>query len=248
MPSQTFLARHSSPVTRHYPIGYAYRMVQINRLAKANLRLQYALQRGGRIVCFFSCGCLTADWFDTSRGMKMLGIGQKFPQFSLTGVVSNDMDKAFQPFDEGSNKGKWKVVFFWPKDFTFVCPTEIAAFGKLNREFNDRDAVVYGVSIDSEFVHLAWRKDHDDLRGLPFPMLADLRKDLSSALGILDEEGVAKRATFVVDPQGIIRFAMVTDMNVGRNVNEVVRVLDALQTDELCPCNWQRGEETLKAA
>jgi peroxiredoxin (alkyl hydroperoxide reductase subunit C) len=97
-------------------------------------------------------------------------------------------------------------------------------------------------------VHLAWRKDHEDLKGLPFPMLSDLRKDLSSALGILDAEGVAKRATFIVDPQGVIRFVSVTDMNVGRNVNEVVRVLDALQTDELCPCNWQRGEETLEAA
>jgi len=107
---------------------------------------------------------------------------------------------------------------------------------------------VLGASVDSEFVHLAWRKDHPDLRGLPFPMLADLRKDLSKALGVLDEEGVAKRATFIVDPHGTIRFASVTDMNVGRNVNEVVRVLDALQTDELCPCNWQRGEDTLKAA
>ncbi len=105
-----------------------------------------------------------------------------------------------------------------------------------------------GCSVDSEFVHLAWRKDHEDLKGLPYPMLADLRKDLSTALGILDEEGVAKRATFVVDPHGIIRFASVTDMNVGRNVNEVLRVLDALQTDELCPCNWQRGDETLKVA
>jgi peroxiredoxin (alkyl hydroperoxide reductase subunit C) len=97
-------------------------------------------------------------------------------------------------------------------------------------------------------VHLAWRRDHEDLKGLPFPMLADIRKSLSGALGILDEEGVAKRATFIVDPQGVIRFASVTDMNVGRNVSEVLRVLDALQTDELCPCNWQRGEETLQAA
>jgi len=140
------------------------------------------------------------------------------------------------------------VVFFWPKDFTFVCPTEIAEFGRKNGDFADRDAQVLGGSVDSEFVHLAWRRDHKDLKGLPFPMLADVRKDLSSALGVLDEEGVAKRATFIVDPQGVIRFASVTDMNVGRNVGEVLRVLDALQTDELCPCNWQRGDETLKAA
>src|SRR3546814_9118565 len=89
---------------------------------------------------------------------------------------------------QDSAKGKWKVVFFWPKDFTFVCPTEIAAFGKLNGDFNDRDTVVYGASTDSEFVHLAWRRDHEDLRDLPFPMLADLKRELSSALGILHEE------------------------------------------------------------
>ena len=112
----------------------------------------------------------------------MLGIGQKFPQFSLTGVVSNDLNNAFQPFDSNSNSGKWKIVFFWPKDFTFVCPTEIAAFGKLNREFKDRDAVVYGVSTDSEFVHLAWRKDKEELRNLPFPMLVghQARADLGA--------------------------------------------------------------------
>jgi peroxiredoxin (alkyl hydroperoxide reductase subunit C) len=179
----------------------------------------------------------------------MLGIGQKFPQFSLTGVVSNDLDKGFQQFDHNTSKGKWKVVFFWPKDFTFVCPTEIAAFGKLNREFTDRDAVVYGVSTDSEFVHLAWRKDKEELRNLPFPMLSDIKRELSSALGVLDPEaGVAQRATFVVDPQGVIRFVYVTDLNVGRSPEEVLRVLDALQTDELCPCNWKKGEDTLKAA
>jgi alkyl hydroperoxide reductase subunit AhpC len=179
----------------------------------------------------------------------MLAIGQKFPQFSLTGVVSNDIATAFQPFTNDSFKGKWKVVFFWPKDFTFVCPTEIAAFGKLNREFADRDAVVLGASVDSEFVHLAWRKDKEELRNLPFPMLADIKRELSSALGILDPEaGVSQRATFVVDPQAVIRFVYVTDLNVGRSPEEVLRVLDALQTDELCPCNWQKGEDTLKAA
>ena len=178
----------------------------------------------------------------------MLTVGDKFPEFALKATVSEELDTAFQVIRSDSFAGKWLVVFFWPKDFTFVCPTEIAEFARKNGEFADRDAQVLGASVDSEFVHLAWRKDHEDLRGLPFPMLADLRKDLSRALGILDEEGVAKRATFIVDPHGIIRFASVTDMSVGRNVNEVLRVLDALQTDELCPCNWQRGEETLKAA
>jgi len=179
----------------------------------------------------------------------MLGIGQKFPEFTLAGVVSNDLDTAFQTIDTATHAGKWKIVFFWPKDFTFVCPTEIAAFGKLNREFRDRDAQVLGVSTDSEFVHLAWRRDKEELRNLPFPMLSDIKRELSTQLGILDPEaGVAQRATYIVDPQGVIRFVYVTDLNVGRSPEEVLRVLDGLQTDELCPCNWKKGDETLKAA
>jgi lipoyl-dependent peroxiredoxin subunit C len=164
-------------------------------------------------------------------------------------VVSTEQEKAFTQIDDQTNAGKWKVVFFWPKDFTFICPTEIAAFGKLNEDFKDRDAVIYGVSTDSEFVHLAWRRSHPDLKDLPFPMLSDIKRELSQAFGILDkQEGVALRATFVVDPEGVIRFVSVNDLSVGRNPQEVLRVLDALQTDELCPCNWQKGEEFLKAA
>jgi alkyl hydroperoxide reductase subunit AhpC len=179
----------------------------------------------------------------------MLTVGDKLPAFDLQAVVSIDPAKAFTRITNESNEGKWKVIFFWPKDFTFVCPTEIAAFGKLNGEFEDRDAVIYGVSIDSEFVHLAWRQNHDDLRDLPFPMLADIKRELSQGLGVLHaEEGVALRATFIVDPEGIIRFVSVNDLSVGRNPQEVLRVLDALQTDELCPCNWQKGDDVLKVA
>lgn len=179
----------------------------------------------------------------------MLTVGDKFPSFDLNAVVDLDLAKAFERITDSSNAGKWKIVFFWPKDFTFVCPTEIASFGKLNSDFNDRDAVVYGASTDNEFVHLAWRQNHADLKDLPFPMLSDLKRELTTALGILDKnEGVAMRATYIVDPEGIIRFASVTDLNVGRNTAEVLRVLDALQTDELCPCNWQKGQDVLKAA
>ena len=179
----------------------------------------------------------------------MLTVGDTLPSFTLTAVNGTDPKTAFHPVSEKTYAGKWLVLFAWPKDFTFVCPTEIAAFGKLNGEFNDRDAVVYGVSTDSEFVHLAWRKSHEDLKGLPFAMLADIKRELSQALGVLDKkEGVALRATFIVDPEGIIRFASVNDLSVGRNPAEVLRVLDALQTDELCPCNWQKGEDVLKAA
>jgi alkyl hydroperoxide reductase subunit AhpC len=179
----------------------------------------------------------------------MLTIGDKFPSFDLKAVVSTDPKTAFKQVSDKSDAGKWKVVFFWPKDFTFVCPTEIAAFGKLNKAFNERDAVVYGVSTDSEFVHLAWRQNHSDLKALPFAMLADLKRELSQSLGILDKgEGVCLRATFIVDPDGIIRFVSVNDLSVGRNPQEVLRVLDALQTYELCPCNWQKGDDVLKAA
>ncbi|HYL18451.1 MAG TPA: peroxiredoxin [Burkholderiales bacterium] len=179
----------------------------------------------------------------------MLTVGDRIPAFNLKAVVSTDQDKAFTQIDEKSDAGKWKVIFFWPKDFTFVCPTEIAAFGKVNGDFNDRDTVIYGVSTDSEFVHLAWRRQHPDLKDLPFPMLADIKRELSQAFGILDkQEGVALRATFVIDPEGVIRFVAVNDLSVGRNPQEVLRVVDALQTDELCPCNWQKGDEFLKAA
>ncbi len=179
----------------------------------------------------------------------MLSVGQKFPAFHLKATINNDVNTAFTEISEKSYRGKWLVVFFWPKDFTFVCPTEIAEFGKMNGEFKDRDAQVLGASTDSEFVHLAWRQHKEELNALPFPMLADVKRELTSALGILDPvEGVAQRATYVVDPEGIIRFSMVTDLNVGRNVKEVLRVLDALQTDELCPCNWEKGKDTLKVA
>jgi lipoyl-dependent peroxiredoxin subunit C len=179
----------------------------------------------------------------------MLGVGQPFPSFTLTATVSRDKNNSFQTITDNDYEGKWKVYFFWPKDFTFVCPTEIAAFGKLDKQFKERDAQILGGSTDSEFVHLAWRNNHGDLRDLPFPMLADIKRELTTALDILDpKEGVAQRATYIVDPDGVIRFVSVNDLSVGRNPEEVLRVLDALQTDELCPCNWQKGEETLVTA
>lgn len=179
----------------------------------------------------------------------MLSVGRKFPDFRLMGVISSEPGRAFQTFDGESFGGKWRVVFFWPKDFTFVCPTEIAGFARLDKEFRARDAQLLGVSVDSEYVHLAWRQQKEELKGLPFPMLADIKRELTGALGILDAEaGVAQRATFIVDPQGVIRFVYVTDLNVGRSPEEVLRVLDALQTDELCPCNWKSGQPTLQAA
>jgi len=179
----------------------------------------------------------------------MLTVGQAFPAYDLTGVVSSDPATAFQTFRHDGFPGRWQVIFFWPMDFTFVCPTEIAAFGELAREFEQRDAVLLGASTDSEYVHLAWRQSHPALKALPYPMLADRKRELATALGILDgKAGVCLRATFIVDPQGAIRFASVNDLSVGRNPEEVLRVLDALQTGELCGVNWKKGQATLNAA
>jgi peroxiredoxin (alkyl hydroperoxide reductase subunit C) len=179
----------------------------------------------------------------------MLTVGDRFPDFALEAVVGLEPGREFQRLTLQSFPDKWLVVFFWPMDFTFVCPTEIAEFGRRERDFAARDAQVLGVSTDTHYVHLAWRRQHPDLRALPFPMLADTRRALSTALGILHrEEGVPLRATFVVDPARTIRAVTVHDLAVGRNVDETLRVLDALKTGELTPCNWRPGEPTLKVA
>lgn len=176
----------------------------------------------------------------------MLTVGDQFPDFELKAVVANEIADAFVDLNQNSFNGKWQIIFFWPKDFTFVCPTEIVGFDVLNEKFKERNAVLLGASIDSEFVHLAWRQNNKLLNDISFPMLSDIKRELTTKLGILDQHaGVSQRATYIVDPNGVIRFTMVTDLNVGRNPEEVLRVLDALQSDELCPCNWQKGEATL---
>ncbi len=177
-------------------------------------------------------------------------VGSKFPQFSKKSVVSIEKGKEFKDVSNRDIEGKWAVMFWWPKDFTFVCPTEIAEFNKNYTNFTDRDTVLLGASTDNEYVHHAWRKDHKDLHDLRFPMIADTSKSLAEELGILsqDDEKVAYRATYIIDPEGIVRWLCINDLSVGRNVSEVLRVLDALQTDELCPCNWEKGEETLTSA
>ncbi len=177
---------------------------------------------------------------------RYLGVGEKFPEFKLKACVSREKGKEFGDINNANFKGSWAVMFFWPLDFTFVCPTEIAEFNKAQKDFQSREAKLFGISCDSEFVHLAWRNNHDDLKNLSFPMIADYNKSLSQDLGILHPEvGAPLRATYIVDPDGIIRWVSVNDLSVGRNVKEVVRTLDALQTDELCPCNWEKGQATL---
>ncbi len=182
----------------------------------------------------------------------MLGIGDKLPAFDVTGVKAGftrheqDGQSAFEAVTQDSFQGKWKVLFFWPKDFTFVCPTEIVEYGKLNREFEDRDTVLLGGSTDNEFSHLAWRREHADLNGSPFMWVADTNGSLIDGLGVRERNaGVALRATFIVDPDNVIQHVTVNNLNVGRSPQETLRVLDGLQTDELCPCNRPVGGETL---
>lgn len=176
----------------------------------------------------------------------MLKVGDPFPSFGLTGVISDDPNNAFKLVRSEDYVGKWLVVFAWPKDFTFVCPTEIAEFNRLYDEFKDRDAQLLGLSVDSDYVHLAWRKSHPDLKDIKFPMLSDIKRELSLQCGILDpESGVAQRATFIVDPESTVQFAMMTPSKVGRNPTEVLRILDALQTEGLCACGWEAGDANL---
>jgi len=181
----------------------------------------------------------------------MLTVGDKLPEFSVISakpkfnMPEENGESAFETIDNNSFEGKWKIIFFYPKDFTFVCPTEIVEFAKLNEDFADRDTVVMGGSTDNEFVKLAWRREHPDLDRLNQYSFAD-DGSLVDGLGVRDKtENVALRATFIVDPHNVIQHVSVNNLNVGRNPAEIVRILDGLQTDELCPCNRALGGDTL---
>ena len=175
----------------------------------------------------------------------MLTVADKLPSFKVRAVVSTQPGKEFKDVSDTDFAGKWLVLYFYPKDFTFVCPTEIVEFDKAVKDFKDRDAVVVGGSTDNEYSHLAWRNSHADLKHISHP-LVHLTPKLATELGVMHPaEGAAIRVTFIVDPSGVIRSVAAYDLSVGRNVKETLRTLDALQTDELCPCNWQKGEATL---
>jgi peroxiredoxin (alkyl hydroperoxide reductase subunit C) len=185
----------------------------------------------------------------------MIGVGEKLPNFEIVGVKpgfnvhEENGQSAFEAITPDSFSGKWKVIFFYPKDFTFICPTEIAEFARLNKEFADRDAIVLGGSTDNEFCKLAWRREHPDLNKLPMWQFADNGGRFARALGVLDEQaGVALRATFIVDPHNVVQQITVNGLNVGRSPAETLRILDGLQTDELCACNRPVGGEVLKPA
>lgn len=175
----------------------------------------------------------------------MLTVGDRFPNFKAKACVGASKESLTE-INSDQYQGRWVAYFFYPKDFTFVCPTEIVEFNKRLRDFKDRDCDVVGGSTDNEYSHLAWCQSREDLGALKYPLIA--AQKLAAELGILDaEEGVCNRATFLVDPDGIIQWVSVYNLNVGRNVDEVIRVLDAVQSDELCPCNWKKGEATIGA-
>jgi len=179
----------------------------------------------------------------------MLSVGDKLPDFRLPAVVSLEEGREFSEVSQNSYAGRWLVLFAWPMDFTFVCPTEIAQFSHREPDFRAAGAQLLGMSTDTHYVHLAWRRTHPDLRNLRYPMLADFRRELSQALQIIHPlDGVAMRATFIVDSDGVIRFASANDLAVGRDIGEVLRVLQALKTGELTPCGWRPGEATLGSA
>lgn len=174
----------------------------------------------------------------------MLTVGQSFPNYtckSCNGLTMEDLTEVTAK----SFEGKWTFFLFYPKDFTFVCPTELVEFGKAKSDFDDRDVQLIGGSTDNEFSHLAWRQSHADLKTLPYPLIA--AQKLAQDLGIIDpKENVCLRASFLVDPQGVIQWVNVNNLSVGRSVAEALRVIDAVQSDELCPCNWNKGDATLK--
>lgn len=191
----------------------------------------------------------------------MKTVGDKLEPFNVVGVRPGALEdeNAFEQLNESSFPGKWKVIVFYPKDFTFVCPTEIVAYDKLNKDFENRDAVLLVGSTDNEFCKLAWRNAHADLKKTNSWMFADTLREgyedyaqdititgLAHQLGVLDvNSGVALRATFIVDPEDVIQHVTVNNLNVGRNADETLRILDALQTDLLCECNRPVGGPTL---
>lgn len=174
----------------------------------------------------------------------MLTVGDKFPEFEKQAVWANKEFGVISS-EEYKKEGKWMVMFWYPKDFTFVCPTEIIEFNKNYNKFVELNSVLYGASTDTEAVHLAWRENDPRLADLKFPLIADTSKSLSEELGILQPEKVVYRATFIVDPEGIIQWVNVNNDSTGRNIAEVLRALEATQTPELTGCNWIPGQATL---
>jgi peroxiredoxin 2/4 len=172
--------------------------------------------------------------------MSNLQVGQPAPDFTMEGVSG----KEFEKFTLSAYRGRWVVLFFYPLDFTFVCPTEIIGFNERYDDFRKLNAEVLGASVDSKFSHLAWI--NQELGDLHYPLLSDMTKEVAREYGILiAQKGISLRGLYIVDPDGILRYELVHDLDVGRSIEETLRVLEALQTGERCPIDWKRGGKTL---
>lgn len=185
--------------------------------------------------CGGNCGC--------GSGFPGLKTGMKVPDFEVDAYHAGDM----KPVRLSEYDGKWKVLFFYPLDFTFICPTEIREFAKNEEEFKKLNAQVIAASTDSAHSHKAWFEK--DLPEVKYPVIADTTHAISKLFGVLKrDEGIAYRGTFIIDPEGILRYSLVSDLSVGRSVKETIRVLKGLQTGELCPIEWEPGQNTLGKA
>ncbi|TWJ19233.1 peroxiredoxin [Geobacter argillaceus] len=181
----------------------------------------------------------------TREAPAIAKVGKPAPGFTLEGVIGTVPGKEFKTVNLADFRGKWLVFFFYPADFTFVCPTEIKGFNSALEKFKELGAEVIGASTDSKWSHLAWIK-RGDLGDLKIPLLADFNKTTARNYGVLeDEAGVALRGLFIIDPNGILQYQVVHNLDVGRSVDETIRVLEALQTGSLCPLGWKPGEKTL---
>jgi peroxiredoxin (alkyl hydroperoxide reductase subunit C) len=174
----------------------------------------------------------------------MKSVGEKFPKFEKEAVLANNQFDTITSEDH-KKEGKWAVYFFYPKDFTFICPTEIVEFNNQHSKFSELNAELYGVSTDTAEVHLAWKANDPRLSNLTYPLIEDTSKSLSKKLGILQPSTVAYRATFIVDPEGVIQWVNCNNDGTGRNVEEILRALEATQNPEKTGCNWQPGDATL---
>ncbi|MCM0082079.1 peroxiredoxin [Geomonas sp. Red32] len=173
-------------------------------------------------------------------------VGERAPYFALDALVSTEPGKEFKKLSIDDYRGKWLVLFFYPMDFTVVCPTEIRGFNQAVGEFKKLNAEILGASIDTKYTHLAWAQ-RGDLGILNFPLLSDVKRETAQAYGCLDEnEGVALRGLYIIDPEGVLQYQLVQNMDVGRSIEETLRVLQALQTGSLCPLGWKPGEKTIK--
>ena len=174
---------------------------------------------------------------------RLAKVGEPAPGFVLDALVGTEKGKEFRQLTLEQFRGKWVVLFFYPMDFTFVCPTEIRGFSQSAAAFGKLNAVLLGASTDSKYSHLAWVQ-RGDVGALQFPLLSDLKKEAATSYGCLDDRsGVALRALYIIDPDGVLQYQVVHNMDVGRSVAETLRVLEALQTGSLCPLDWKPGQQ-----